>query len=135
MSAQPSPSPDEISARALELWRLAGSLPGQEQKYREAAIAELQKHAELTERSGGLDFSSYEAISLGTRRVAGSTSPGTDVFGRGEWENSLLYEFLVNHGFVPQGHSPDVEPSNPILYVGQQIDVDTEADVTATPTP
>ena len=92
-------------------------------------------NADLADRSGGLDLSTYEAISLGTRRVAGSTSPGTGIFGRGEWENSLLYEFLVNHGFVPQGHSPDVEPSNPILYIGQQIAADTEADVTATPTP
>jgi hypothetical protein len=91
-------------------------------------------NAELTDRSGGLDLSSYEAISLGSRRVAESTSPGTDIFGGGEWENSLLREFLVEHGLTTQGHSPDVEPVNPILYVGQAV-ADADAEVTATPTP
>jgi hypothetical protein len=88
----------------------------------------------LTDRSAGLDLSTYEAISLGTRRVAESTSPGTDIFGGGEWEGSLLHEILVNQGLTTQGHSADVEPSQPILYVGQVV-ADTEADVTATPTP
>lgn len=87
-------------------------------------------NAELTDRSAGLDLSSYEAISLGSRRVAESTSPGTDIFGDGEWENSLLYDFLVNHGLTTQGHATDVEPSNPILYVGQAV---AEGEATATP--
>jgi hypothetical protein len=78
-------------------------------------------NADLAERSGGLDLSTYEAISLGTRRVAGSTSPGTDIFGRGEWENSLLHEVLFNQGLTAQGHSPDVEPANPILYLGEPV--------------
>jgi hypothetical protein len=89
-------------------------------------------NAELTERSAGLDLSSYEAISLGTRRVAEATSPGTDIFGGGEWENSLLYEVLVNQGLTTQGHSPDVEPPQTIIYAGQVI---TEEEVTPTPTP
>lgn len=88
-------------------------------------------NADLTDRSSGLDLSSYESISLGARRVPEATSPGTDLFGRGEWENSLLYEFLVNHGLTTQGHSPEVEPINPILYVGQAVAAEGEA--TATP--
>jgi hypothetical protein len=91
-------------------------------------------NADLTDRSAGLDLSSYEAIALGTRRVAESTSPGTDIFGGGEWENSLLYEFLVNHGLTTQGHSPDVEPPQTMIYAGQRI-ADAEAEVTVTPTP
>lgn len=91
-------------------------------------------NADLGERSGGLDLSSFEAISLGTRRVAESTSPGTDIFGNGEWENSLLHEFLVNHGLTTTGHSPDVEPPQMVIYAGQRV-ADAEADVTATPTP
>jgi hypothetical protein len=87
-------------------------------------------NADLTERSAGLDLSSYQAISLGSRRVAESTSPGTDIFGNGEWENSLLHEFLVTQGLTAQGHSPDVEPRNPILYVGQAV---AEGEATATP--
>ena len=89
-------------------------------------------NAELGERSAGLDLSSYEAISLGTRRVPEMTSPGTDIFGGGEWEKSLLHEILVNQGLAPQGHSPDVEPRNPILYVGQVVS-EGEAEGTATP--
>ena len=90
-------------------------------------------NADLTDRSAGLDLSSYEAISLGARRVAESTSPGTDIFGGGAWEDSLLYEVLVNQGLTTQGHSPDGEPSNPVLYLGQVVAGDAE--VTATPTP
>ena len=63
--------------------------------------------------------------------MAESTSPGTDLFGGGEWENSLLHEFLVNHGLMAQGHSPDVEPQNPIIYAGQLVA--GEGDGTETP--
>ena len=91
-------------------------------------------NADLTERSGGLDLSSYQAISLGTRRVAGSTSPGTDIFAEGNLEESLLYQVLTTQGLTPQGHSPDVEPVNPILYVGQ-VSTGAEVEVTPTPTP
>jgi hypothetical protein len=88
-------------------------------------------NADLTERSAGLDLSTYEAISLGSRRVAGSTSPGTDIFGNGNWEDSLLHEVLVNQALTTQGHSPDAEPVNPILYVGQRVAGEEEG--TATP--
>jgi len=90
-------------------------------------------NADLTDRSAGLDLSSYEAISLGSRRVPESTSPGTDIFGGGDMEKSLLYQVLVNQGLTTQGHSPDAPPSNPLLYAGQVIADDAEA--TATPTP
>ena len=88
-------------------------------------------NGDLTDRSAGLDLSSYEAISLGSRRVAGSSSAGTDIFGGGNWEKSLLHEVLVNQGLTPQGHSPDVPPNQTILYAGQAA-VNAEA---ATPTP
>ena len=88
-------------------------------------------NADLTDRSTGLDLSTYEAISLGSRRVAESTSPGTDIFGDGDLEKSLLYQVLATQGLTSQGHSPDVEPSNPILYVGQPVA--GEAEGTATP--
>jgi len=87
-------------------------------------------NADLTDRSAGLDLSSYEAISLGTRRVAESTSPGTDIFGGGEWENSLLYEVLVNQGLTTKGHSPDVPPNQATLYAGQVV---AEGEGAATP--
>jgi hypothetical protein len=87
-------------------------------------------NADLTERSSGLDLTTYEAVLLGSRRVAGSTSPATDVLGNGNWEESRLYEILVNQGLVPAGHSADTLVNNPILYAGSQVD-----EVEATPTP
>lgn len=84
-------------------------------------------NADLTDRSGGLDLSTYEAMSA-----------RPDLFGDGNWESSLLYEVLVNQGLTVEGHSPDVEPRNPILYIGQMVSEGAaEGTVTpeATPTP
>jgi hypothetical protein len=89
-------------------------------------------NADLTDRSAGLDLTSYEAISLGTRRVAGASSPGTDIFGDGDLEKSLLYQTLTTQGLVPQGHSPDAPPPSIILYAGQVV---SGSEVTPTPTP
>jgi hypothetical protein len=89
-------------------------------------------NADLTDRSAGLDLTSYEAISLGTRRVAGASSPGTDIFGDGNLEKSVLYQVLTTQGLVPQGHSPDVPPPSTILYAGKVV---SGSEVTPTPTP
>jgi hypothetical protein len=88
-------------------------------------------NADLTDRSKGLDLGSYQAISLGSRRVAGASSAGTDIFGGGDLKKSLLYQVLTTQGLVPQGHSPDVPPPSTILYAGQVV----ETEGTATPTP
>lgn len=89
-------------------------------------------NADLTDRSKGLDLSSYDAVALGTRRVAGASSPGTDIFGGGDLEKSLLYQILVNQGLTIEGHSPDAEPRQPILYAGKTL---AEGAGSATPTP
>ena len=89
-------------------------------------------NADLTDRSAGLDLTSYQAISLGTKRVAGSSSAGTDIFGGGDLEKSVLYQVLTKQGPTPQGHSADVPSSQAILYAGQLV---TAGEVTATPTP
>ena len=78
-------------------------------------------NADLTDRSGGLDLSTYEAMSANAA-----------LFGDGNWESSRLHEVLVNQGLTGEGHSPDVEPRNPILYVGQ-VAAGAEGDGTATP--
>jgi hypothetical protein len=77
-------------------------------------------NADLAERSAGLDLSTYEAMSA-----------NADLFGDGNWEGSSLHEVLVNRGLTTQGHSPDVEPVNPILFVGQRAAAEGEG--TATP--
>lgn len=89
-------------------------------------------NADLTDRSKGLDLSSYKAIALGTRRVQGASSPGTDIFGGGDLNKSLLYQILTKQGLTTQGHAKDVKPSNPVLYAGQMA---AEGQATATPKP
>ena len=81
-------------------------------------------NADQPNRNGELDLSTYEAM-----------SSGKDIFGGGNWEDSLLHEVLVNQGLTGPGHSPDVEPHNPILYAGHAVAGDAEGEVTATPTP
>lgn len=88
-------------------------------------------NTDLSDRSAGLDLTSYDAILLGTRRVAGATSPGTDILGGGDWEESILHEVLVNQSLVPDGHAPDAPDQEVLVYAGQRVDVE----VTATPTP
>jgi hypothetical protein len=91
-------------------------------------------NSDLTDRSAGLDLTSYEAISLGSGHAADSNSSGTDIFGGGDWENSLLHEYLVNQGLTTQGHSADASPPQAILYVGRVV-ADAQAEVTPTATP
>ena len=90
-------------------------------------------NADLTDRSGGLDLSSYEGVMAGTNRsYEGAT--GTDILGGGDWESSLLHDVLLVHGLVPEGHSPDVDPVSPVLlYAGQSVEEASEATSTATP--
>jgi hypothetical protein len=90
-------------------------------------------NAELTERSGGLDLSSYEGVLAGTNRsYEGAT--GTDILGDGDWEVSRLHDVLLEQRLVPAGHSPDLPPVEPVyLYAGQGTEEDTDATPTATP--
>ena len=85
-------------------------------------------NSDLTERSGGLDLTSYDAMLQGAGR-ADANATGSDIFGGGNWENSSLYNVLVNQGFVAAGHSPDSPPNTLIVYAGRV------GEPTATPTP
>lgn len=88
-------------------------------------------NADLTDRSSGLDLTSYDAVLLGSRRVAGSTSKGNEILGNGDWEKSVLYDVLAHQALVPGGHSAEAPASQLILFVGQKVVVTA----TATPTP
>lgn len=76
-------------------------------------------NAALTERSGGLDLSSYSAI-----------TGGKDILGGGTWESSALFKVLVHQGLVPEGHSAEEPPNLLILFAGTAVE-----EATATPTP
>jgi len=88
-------------------------------------------NGDLSDRSAGLDLTTYEAMHKGSQR-ADANANGNDIFGGGDWETSLLHEVLVNQGMTLQGHSPDVPAPQMIVYAGQRI---AEGEVTATPTP
>lgn len=55
-----------------------------------------------------LDMSSYEGIFAGSRRPD-DTTRGTDILGGGNWEASLLYQFLAETKDVP-GHDEALSP-------------------------
>ena len=81
-------------------------------------------NADLTARSGGLDMTSVDAMLKGAGR-ADANATGTDIFGGGNWEGSLLYNILVNQGLVPAGHSADSPPNDVILYAGTIVESPT----------
>jgi hypothetical protein len=74
-------------------------------------------NAELSDRSAGLDLSSYDAI-------AGSGALDSN------WESSSLKAYL-EMGLTADGHSADMSAGNPLVWVGMQ----TAANEDATPTP
>lgn len=73
-----------------------------------------------------LDLSSYEGILAGSRR-ADDASKGTDILGGGNWESSLLYQFLAETKDVP-GHDQSLS-SRLMIYAGTPLPDE------ATPTP
>jgi hypothetical protein len=79
-------------------------------------------NSSFSNRSAGLDMTTYDALLLGSRRAAESASEGTDIFGGGKWEKSLLHEFLVNRGLVPDGHSADTPASDLVVFAGSRVD-------------
>ena len=90
-------------------------------------------NAELTDRSGGLDLSSYQGIMAGSNRSYAGAK-GTDILGGGNWEASKLHDVLVVKGLVTQGHSADVDPVPPVfIYAGQKTETATGITPTATP--
>lgn len=92
-------------------------------------------NAELTDRSGGLDLSSYQGIMSGSNRSY-EGAKGTDILGGGNWESSKLHDVLLVQGLVPAGHSPDVDPVAPVfLFTGQKAPETTTGTPTATATP
>jgi hypothetical protein len=85
----------------------------------------------LSDRSGGLDLTTYNGISAGSGRTADSTAKGADILGGGTWEKSTLYNVLLNQGLVATGHSSDSPAIALMVFAGQAA----AAEVTATPTP
>lgn len=86
-------------------------------------------NVDLTNRSAGLDMTTYAALFMGSQR-ADAASKGSDIFGSGNWESSVLYDVLVNQGLTVEGHSAEVSASNPVIFAGATV---PEAEATPTP--
>ena len=84
----------------------------------------------FSDRSAGLDLTTYEAIQMGSSR-ADTAAKGTDILGGGDLEKSTLYGVLVNQGLVPAGHSADTPALELMVFAGQPV----AQEATATPTP
>jgi hypothetical protein len=87
-------------------------------------------NAELSDRSAGLDLTTYDAIVMGSGR-ADLAAKGADILGGGAMDKSVLYEVLVNQGLAAKGHSADSPAATLVIYAGQT----STAEATATPTP
>jgi hypothetical protein len=87
-------------------------------------------NADLSERSAGLDLTTYTAITMGSGR-ADAASKGADILGGGATDKSALYSVLVNQGLVAAGHSADSPAVVLMVFAGQAV----ADEATATPTP
>lgn len=76
-----------------------------------------------------LDLSSYAGIRAGSRR-ADAESSGTDILGSGNWESSLLYEFIAATRADAPGHTEAI--ADLVIFAGKPLPA---AESTATPTP
>jgi hypothetical protein len=79
-----------------------------------------------------LDLSSYAGIMAGSGRENAEDIKGTDILGEGNWENSLLYEFITtSHPEIP-GHT-EIE-SHHLIFAGKPL-AKPEATATVTTAP
>ena len=87
-------------------------------------------NSNLSDRSAGLDLTTYQAILLGSGRASDSTAKGADILGGGTWDKSTLYNVLVKQGLVATGHSADSPAATLVVFAGQAA-----VEATATPAP
>ena len=78
-----------------------------------------------------LDLSSYDGILAGSRRENVESKKGIDILGEGNWEKSLLYEFLLTSKADVPGHTQAVS-SGSFVFAGKPF---TAPALTATPMP
>jgi hypothetical protein len=76
--------------------------------------------AALLTTNGGLDLSSYEGMRLGSKR-ADLSETGDDIFSDGDWESSILYDWLFARKHVPLARPPELAAEGPVIYAGVQV--------------
>ncbi len=85
--------------------------------------------ADLTVASAQLDLSSYDGMLIGSQRII-VVKEGTDeeeetvvgdIFGDGNWEESLLYAALFLETDTPLGHPTTPPVNGPIIFAGLPV--------------
>jgi len=91
-------------------------------------------NSELSDRSGGLDLTTIEAMLMGSHR-ADANAHGTDIFGGGNWQNSILAEMFAsgNHGAAAESHPAEFPFGKVGVFAGELIV--NEEGVAPTPAP
>jgi hypothetical protein len=90
--------------------------------------------ADLTTSAAQLDLNTYAGVTAGSRR-ADAASTGTDILGGGNWESSLLFDFLTTAKADVVGHK-NAPAKGVFIFVGKPLPVPTEAPKpTSTPMP
>lgn len=74
----------------------------------------------LNEATAAMDLSTYQGMLQGSRR-AGPDQAGNDIFGGGDWEESLLHKQLFVLRAMPQGRPADVPAEGPIIFAGSLL--------------
>ncbi|GAB4433628.1 MAG: hypothetical protein Kow002_21030 [Anaerolineales bacterium] len=91
----------------------------------EGALACSSCHsADLEVASAKLDLSSYEGMLNGSQRVIDEEA-GTvvgDIFGGGNWEESLLYAALFLGTDTPLGHPTTPPVDGPVIFAGHTVE-------------
>lgn len=78
-------------------------------------------HAEVAIASAQLDLSSQAGMLVGSRRVSPEAT-GNDIFGAGNWEQSLLNDVLFISQEMPFGRPPGAVPEGgPVILAGSPI--------------
>jgi hypothetical protein len=86
----------------------------------------------LLTTNAGLDLTSYEGMTMGSRRED-ETAQGNDIFGDGAWEESILYDWLFLRKHIPLARPPELAAEGPVIYAGSRLSGPAPAD-SATPT-
>jgi hypothetical protein len=75
-------------------------------------------YVDVTISSAQLDLSSYAGIKIGSRRADVEAEKGIDILGEGNWEKSLLYEFLSTSKAEVPGHT-ELLSADSFVFVGK----------------
>lgn len=76
-------------------------------------------HSDLSVSPAQLDLSGYEGVMAGSRR-ADNNSKGTDILGGGDWESSLLYQYIATTHPEVAGHDATLD-SGMMIYAGTPV--------------